>query len=664
MTSRALPLLPLLALAALVTRLGVAPEAFDAGELAAAAWDLGGSHPPGQALHALLGHAAALLPLGSIGFRLALFEAGTEVLGAWIVARIVARALRDDPLATLAAAVAFVATLAAPALLRQACRIEVYGLALALSLRAVEALIAWADGDRRALHHAALLTGLAFAVHPPHALAALATGAGALLVRGRTTTPRAIVHAAMSCATGMLVLVYLPVRALAGAPMWGDAATPRGLLAYLSGSAYAHKLNADHTAASATLLDVVAEVGAETSYVALVVGAGLLALVVSGRVRDARARALALAIPACVLPGLLQPLRPMIPDAVAYLAPLVAVVVAAAAIGVARATRAARPALRVLALCALANPLALSRAAEATYADVPALETLTAEALDVPTPRALVIVETDFIAATWWSARTLDGARPDVALFVTGLATSSWHFASLAPHPAFDGRPIRGREADARLAYVRGPIEHAMPRVPVFVEPSWPTSDSGDLAGPYLVVQGPVRVPVVDRFAAGRRALAAARYAPLGDHDVAGEILRYVALERATRLAMRGDGQAAIRSLGDALPPPSGDAMRAFRGTVVRPPVPLVEDPRALLASPGDLVRYAATLADASGRADLAVTWLAALAEEGDPIAHLELAWIALAHDDPARARALVDAFLAASPEDHALARPLRSRLP
>ena len=46
--------------------LAAGPHLYDAGELVAAAWTLGASHPPGQPLHALLAHVLTWLPLGPI----------------------------------------------------------------------------------------------------------------------------------------------------------------------------------------------------------------------------------------------------------------------------------------------------------------------------------------------------------------------------------------------------------------------------------------------------------------------------------------------------------------------------------------------------------------------------------------------------------------------
>jgi len=46
----------------------------DSGELTAAAWSLGGAHPPGHPAHSLLGKLASLAPLGEIAFRVNLLS--------------------------------------------------------------------------------------------------------------------------------------------------------------------------------------------------------------------------------------------------------------------------------------------------------------------------------------------------------------------------------------------------------------------------------------------------------------------------------------------------------------------------------------------------------------------------------------------------------------
>ncbi|MCA9529422.1 MAG: DUF2723 domain-containing protein, partial [Myxococcales bacterium] len=75
---------------ALVCAVGAGYQLYDAGELTAAAFELGGSHPPGQPLHALVAHVLGLLPLGPYVFRVALLSVAGETLAAALTGRLCA----------------------------------------------------------------------------------------------------------------------------------------------------------------------------------------------------------------------------------------------------------------------------------------------------------------------------------------------------------------------------------------------------------------------------------------------------------------------------------------------------------------------------------------------------------------------------------------------
>ncbi|MDE2291009.1 MAG: DUF2723 domain-containing protein, partial [Elusimicrobia bacterium] len=59
----------------------------DSGDLAASAWTLGVAHPPGYPFYTLLGHVwAALLPLGTVAYRLNLMSAAAGAAAAALAA--------------------------------------------------------------------------------------------------------------------------------------------------------------------------------------------------------------------------------------------------------------------------------------------------------------------------------------------------------------------------------------------------------------------------------------------------------------------------------------------------------------------------------------------------------------------------------------------------
>ena len=349
-----------LAAAALCMPFSVAagPHLYDAGELVTAAWSLGGSHPPGQPLHALLAHFAALLPLGPIPARIALFSTACAIAAAWLAARF-ARELALDlgaprADAELGAAAGALSVLIAEPVLRQALRVEVYALAIALTLGAALALLQWARAaDVRALWRAAFLAGLAAAVHPPHALAIALAAAGFAACQRALLTRKPVRVIAGSVVFGLLgtcAYGYLPARAAAGASMWGDATNLHGLWSYVSAKAYAQNVL---PAANRSLLGVVFDHFAfvlQQGGVAAWSGAfAAIALVAqpASRVLLGAATASALAL----LAACIMPLELRNPDNVAYIAPCSTLAFATAGAATPCCARASRGSARPASCC-------------------------------------------------------------------------------------------------------------------------------------------------------------------------------------------------------------------------------------------------------------------------------------------------------------------------
>jgi hypothetical protein len=447
-----------------------------------------------------------------------------------------------------------------------------------------------------------------------------------------------LLWSAAACVLGALTIVYLPVRAAAGAPMWGDPTTWSGWLAYVSGSAYGGNLGA---AGTEGLIETVGYVLAGAGGVGVL---GAVFAVVSLRHEPPAVRlplyVLAAGTLAAIVPAMLQPLEPINPDNVAYSGPAVALLIAAGAAGLVALARQASQARRIavaigLIVIAVSLP-SLHRARSTIEADVTALETLGGSLTDAPPPRALVLTTTDFAGSTWMMARAVDGARPDVAFFATGLATSSWHWRTLAPHPAFDGTPARGAGRDARARYVEGAVRTALGRVAILAEDDAPVSGRGRIDGPYLHLPAdtgtaPPAAPAAPRSPPRRLfgerlepAIASdARRSPPGDAAVADAILHHHRIRRAHRLVVRRRPGEALGALADALhrlPRAQRALVRVHvpRGTSVGFSVPVVRDPRVFLASTEDVVREAAVLLAGVGHADRAHELLAAQSARGD----------------------------------------------
>lgn len=626
----------------LACRVAAGPQLYDSGELAAAALQLGGSHPPGQPLHALLAHVFLWLPLGPIPLRFGLLSLGCALGAAWLASVICGRVcellgISAGPLKHATQAATLTGVLSALPMLRQTLRIEVYTLALLLFLCSVSQLLAWSREARSSqLRAAAMFAGLAALVHPPQALAAALVGVsyGALQPRRLLASPRIVIGALISGLFPLLALVYLPLRARAGASMWGDPLTLRGFWAYVSGQAFIGNIVAqDRIELLRDYGQYLLQVTAGVPFIG-----ALLSLRYAVAAPERRSLyGLVAACPLTLLAACLQPLEPRNPDNVAYLAPTLALAIIAGAAGFARLAAAAKPAQLVaaLALGLTALPPASARGlGDLLRADVPALEALTALFVESPPPRALVLVTTDFAAATWMMARSVEGARPDIALFVRGLATSSWHWTQLRAHPAFDGRPHATRGKDSHDRFARGAILSALPRISVVLERELPGVHASTIKGPYLLLD-PLQtqqLPVTEGAAGERRVELIAREArlgPPGDSGAAAAVVRDFLCLRSLRLFQLGEYARALASVRLALwELPANERALVRPGAVTSVPILpiIVDDPHSYLISKEDAVRQAAALLWGLSDRSAASTLLEHQLQREDPLALLQLA--------------------------------------
>lgn len=205
----------------------------DAGELGAAAYELGIAHPPGfpvfAQLHGLVMH---LFPLGSAAFRgsLASGLVGAAALG------FLAAAARTLGVGRLAAGAGALAAGTAGLFVLHATTIEVYsGLALFTTAGLWLGLKLQATGDRRFALALGLLVGLAAGHHAELRLFVLllipAVGIG--LARGRR---REVVFSLGFAVLGGLCILYLPLRSAADPWRdWGNPETVRALWDHLWG---------------------------------------------------------------------------------------------------------------------------------------------------------------------------------------------------------------------------------------------------------------------------------------------------------------------------------------------------------------------------------------------------------------------------------------------
>lgn len=463
--------------------LGVAqaPQLLDSAELAAASFQLGVAHPPGEPLALLLGRLLACLPVGSVALRVGLSQVLANAVAAALVAHLVLAATREGAtlVRALLAAAAGLAFGLAPGALGAALRPEVYALATALALAAVALASAATPEDPRPALLAAGCIGLGLANHP---LVAGLAGVGAVVAaapllaggpRGRLVAWSVL---ALLVATVSLVL-YLPVRSSAlissgsaDVIAWGDARTLRGLWWILSARTFADKAGVVHAAAQPDALPfvLIEELSLAGALVAL---AGVY---LGFRLPGARraTAALVAAAAGAIVAALVGGFDPANPDIRGYLGPALAALAVLAGTGLARALgfvgrrRVAVGAAAVaLAFVAGRGALAIEPASARLGRGADAL----VGELFASLPPASVLLtghfETAFLVAY---ARGIEGRRPDVA----------WAHLGFGRSPGYAERVGDGdRDLAAVLdAHAQGPLTRAAvaavaDRRPVRIEP-------------------------------------------------------------------------------------------------------------------------------------------------------------------------------------------------
>lgn len=215
----------------------------DHGELAAAAFTLGGAHPPGHPVHTLLGKLATLIPVGEIGFRVTLVSALSMAATASGVVALARTLVPSERVASLVAAGLVVLS---PVAQVNATRVEVYGPVAALVVWATVRVLRFcraAEDDRRAADVlvAAVLFGCAAAIHPVIAAAAAVAPAVAVI---RASGVRLLRIGPWALLLGLLPLIayaQLPARAGAASPpflVWGDPTSAGALWKLVTGANY------------------------------------------------------------------------------------------------------------------------------------------------------------------------------------------------------------------------------------------------------------------------------------------------------------------------------------------------------------------------------------------------------------------------------------------
>lgn len=494
-------------LAFVVLALGASPawSWLDSGELGAAGFDLGVAHPPGAPGLLMVLRLCTLLPLGSLGFRMALCSGA---LGAMAVGVVVATLQRRGAGPVLAG-VAGLWVLAGLTFVRQGRVVEVYALAAALL-----AVVLWGldPSVREEQRTSRRLLAVAAATWAAWCFGDLRLALGPLLLvawiaawRARAPWAR---WAPVVAATASLVVLTLPLASVGGPQLdWGDPDTASAMIDQLAArsirSAYADEI----LPASASLwalhaAGVLERLAEDLGAPGLVVAAVCVGLAWRRDPHEAPAvtRGTALAITWLVAVELvyavgINPMGGADRQTGLPLALLGALAVGDAARRWLRDRGRLRWAVLPLLATVLVLPPALVSAPDVAVTRSWAPHVWTRAALAQLPPGALLLTQSDDLAAGTVAARLLEGARPDVvavpaqhlyrAMPEAAAAEPRWARVWAAAHGA--GASDEAGRIAAAIAAHDGPVALESARAGLFAAVPW-WSDHGALP---LRVAGP-----------------------------------------------------------------------------------------------------------------------------------------------------------------------------
>ena len=441
----------------------------DSPEFVAQAASLGVAHSPGHPLPALLGRLASLLPVGDLVWRINLMSsacaaaavtllyAGNLALLGQLTPELSLRSRR-----ALAFIVALLAGLAW-ALWSSAVRAEVYALQALLSAGALYALLRYESERRpRYLLLASFLLALGLANHHFMTLLILAPASVFVLAhKSRPSLPLSAWTLGMGL-LGLMALAYLPIRSLAHPEVnFGAPHTIGRFLWTISGAAFAGSAQAEHV--STPLMDALQILVALNDALSL----PLFMLALAGTyvcLRDAKTRRLGLLLAGiAVMSGAARVLLgfdPETPDHHAYLLPAIFALLLLALAAIAMLCQAAlvakRPLPKAPALACVAMSLFVPIALAANWqrtsqAGAWASDDFAHWEIDKLEPNSLVLLAYFQSSFRLWALRTVEGARPDLAIldrsFLTypGMASEAKlrypELASLVDAPLRAGAP-------------------------------------------------------------------------------------------------------------------------------------------------------------------------------------------------------------------------------
>lgn len=498
-------------LAFVVLALGASPAHFwlDSGEIGAAGFELGVAHPPGAPGLLFLLRLTTLVPLGSLGFRMAL---GSCALGAAAVGLVVAVLQRRGAGAGLAT-IAGLWVLTGLTFVRHGRVVEVYALGAALLMVTLWGLDPAVPGPQRTGRR---LLAVVAATWGAWCFGDLRLALGPVLVVLWVRDWRAGVAwarwAPVVAATASLVILALPLASV-GAPEldWGDPDTLSGMIDQLAARSIRSAFADEILPASGSLwglhaTGVLERLAEDLGAPGVVVAAVCLGLAWRRDPGDASAdvggtaRVITWIVAAELFYAVgINPMGGPDRQTGLPLALLAALVVGDVARRWLRDRGRLRWAVLPLLATVLLLPPALVSVADSTVTRSWAPHAWSRASLAQLPPRALLLTQSDDLAAGVVSARLLEGARPDViSIPAQHLDRPQPEAAAAEPRRAaiWEAAHTASDEAGritAAIAAHDGPVALEAPRTGVFAAVPW-WSEHGRLP---LRVAGPGAEAVV-----------------------------------------------------------------------------------------------------------------------------------------------------------------------
>ncbi len=567
------------------------PYWLDSPEFTAAVQTLGIPHPPGHPLYVMLAKPFTLLPLGGIAFRVALASAVFGALASFIFFHLASRlidtsasGLSPRVRSTLACTAALLVSLA-PGWWFQCVRAEVYSLQILLLLAALYPLIAYCldpgEPSDRMLYAAAFFAGLGLANH--HYVTAVALPATIPLLvaeakhRGGLGALKLSGKLAAIGVTGLLPYLFLPIRSASGAAVsLGGVHSLKDFFWVVSAKVYQKSMAKQHVQdLSDRSLDAVYTMMGELGPVVIVVSlAGLYFLLRRAPTRMA-GLVLSLLIAITLFMRSVMGFDPFNPDYYGYMLPALACFVLGAAVFVAIVLdtisdrrRWGRIVAPIVASGLFVVPIARAREVlpRVDLSSFHATRLLLDMSMDRAESGTLVLTAYYKLFFVLWSARFIDGSRPDITVinpeffgypgYLNSTLISRPDLRDLARSMIVHGRLTEAVVAD--LAW-RGPlrIEPSLwldDEVTRYMLPDGPVYK----ASPEPLARSDVAAASVEHFARWRRFYHI--LGPNSDEHETWRMLSWCYYQDALFLARRGDRSGArqavemTRALGSKTP--------------------------------------------------------------------------------------------------------------